>query len=113
MVEVNIRKEGNDMSSATRTYALLDSGSDRPFFTRKLALQINATGRVVQLCLNILEHKTNFQTIEVDLRVVGTNMRKDKEIQSSRVLLVEQLPVSLKNAVATRSDVERWSHLYW
>lgn len=93
------------------TYALLDHGSTRTFYSARVADMLKLDGPTVTTAVDTLLAENLEHAKEVTLLIKGATAKRGTPVLLSRVLVLSVLPESMSQTVASADDVARWTHL--
>ncbi|XP_042221460.1 uncharacterized protein LOC121865953 [Homarus americanus] len=86
-------------------------GSYRSFCTKSLLQRLKAYGKPVSLFIDTLTHEEQRNSLEIDVEVKGTQVRSKCILLLQGVLVIDRLPPSLGDSVASTMDVMDCKHL--
>ncbi len=112
ILKVRVKGKHNRNQSSIIRGALLDTGSDRTFCTRKIAKQLQEKGKRVKLSLSTISEKMNeLDTEEIWLKITSVAVKGVRSIIVPNVLVIEALPELLRSLAATFRNIREVTHL--
>ena len=106
-VPVKVRYGENEILS----YALLDSGSQRTFCSKKLAKELKAEDPREMITLNILSSGSRPKSLESKNIFLSVKaLDEDRSTELSNVLVVDEIPLKV-SSMPTKDQLEKFDHL--